>query len=230
MNRTSPQALTLVSFAALSAFAASALAVNPADFVAGVNNPFFPLNPGTIYYYEGSDGNDTMTVTHDTQVIDGVTCIVVRDQFFDLNGALVEDTFDYYAQDTAGNVWYFGEDTEEFDPVTGDVVSTEGTWRSGVDGAEPGIIMLADPKKGDSYQQENAPPAAQDSATVIALNKTVKVAYGKFKNCLQTRESTPLEPGVLEDKYYARGIGVIYTKVVKGGKEKSELVSIVVED
>ena len=138
---------------------------------------------------------------------------------------LIEDTFDWYAQDEEGNVWYFGEDTKELDE-NGNVVSTEGSWEAGVNGAEPGIIMLAEPKKGDKYQQENAPDVAEDMAQVIGFEDSVCVPYGCFEDVLVTKEWTPLEQGMVEHKYYAQGVGFIFGEMVKGGEEQIELVRV----
>jgi hypothetical protein len=196
--------------------------------VSAVTNPFFPLVPGTTFVYEGeSEGvptREVMTVTNQTKLILGVTTTVVHVQSFE-DGVLIEETFDWYAQDVEGNVWYFGEDTQELDEA-GNVVSTEGSWEAGVDGAQPGIIMLADPKKGKRYQQENAPDVAEDMAQVRRLNASVCVPYGCFDNVLVTKEWTPLERGVVENKYYAPGVGFILSVTTKGGDERLELVSV----
>jgi hypothetical protein len=206
--------------------------IDPANFVSEVTNPYFPLVPGTTFVYEGqSEGvltREVMTVTNETKVILGVTTTVVHVQSFEFDGemfVLVEDTFDWYAQDVEDNVWYFGEDTRELDE-NGNVISTEGSWEAGVDGAQPGIIMLADPKKGKPYQQENAPDVAEDRAKVIGFEDNVCVLYGCFDNVLVTKEWTPLERGVVENKYYAKGVGFILSIMVKGGEERLELVSI----
>jgi hypothetical protein len=203
--------------------------INAENFTTNIDNPFFPLQPGTTFIYkgskEGSKQRDEFAVTDRTVVIDGVTCRVVHDKVF-MQGVLQEDTFDYFAQDVDGNVWYFGEDTEELDSK-GRVVSTEGTWRAGVDGAQPGVIMEAHPKVNDHYFQEVAAPIAQDEAIVLNLHEIVAVPFGKFTNCLQTKEFTQLEPGNIEHKFYARGVGFILGVVVKGGKERLALVNIV---
>ena len=170
---------------------------------------------------------DIVLASRRTRVIDGVTTRVVEDRLY-LDGVLEERTADYYAQDACGNVWYFGEDTEELNK-RGKVVSTAGTWRAGVDGAQPGVIMEAHPRVGDHYFQEVAAPIAQDEATVLNLHEIVAVPFGKFTNCLQTREFTQLEPGNVEHKFYARGVGFILGVVVKGGKERLALVNIVRE-
>ena len=203
-------------------------AIDPANFVSQVDNEYFPLTSGTTLIYRGeSEGvptRDEMYVTNDTKLILGVTCVVVRDRAYQ-DGVLVEDTFDWYAQDVDGNVWYFGEDTKELDEK-GNVISTEGSWEAGVNGAEPGIIMLADPKKGNRYQQEFATYVAEDMAQVLSLDESICVRYGCFDNVLLTKEWSPLEKGVVENKYYARGVGFIFSDMVKGGSETSELVRV----
>jgi hypothetical protein len=219
-------AIFLVSVSTVGA--KPSLQIDPGNFVSKVDNLYFPLEPGTTYVYrgetEGVPTRDVMAVTTDTKVILGVTTIVVRDQAYE-DGVLVEDTFDWYAQDKAGNVWYFGEDTKELDE-NGNVISTEGSWEAGVNGAEPGIIMEANPKKGDKYQQEFAADVAEDMAQVIGFEDSFCVRYGCFDNVLVTKEWTPLEHGVVENKYYAPGVGFIYSEMVKGGDEFSELVRV----
>ena len=188
----------------------------PANFVGGVQNPYFPLVPGTIYTYrqetpEGVEIN-TVEVTHDTKTILGVTVTVVHDQVF-LEGALKEDTFDWEANDKDGNVWYFGEDTKELGPP----VSTVGSWEAGQNGAHAGIIMLAHPMIGDTYLQEDAPGVVADQARVKSLNETVTVPYGTFTECVKTQEWTPIEPGDRAFKLYAPGIGPILELPNHGG-------------
>jgi len=216
-------------FGSVSVVAAKpSVQIDPNNFVDVVDNPYFPLEQGTTYIYQGeTDGvptRDVMIVTSDTKVILGVTTIVVRDQAYD-DGVLVEDTFDWYAQDVDGNVWYFGEDTKELDE-NGNVISTEGSWEAGVDGAEPGIIMEANPKKGDKYRQELAPDVAEDMAQVIGFEDSFCVPYGCFEDVLVTKEWTPLEKGVVENKYYAKGVGFLSAVMVKGGDEQTELVRV----
>jgi len=204
------------------------LQLDPGNFVSEVTNPYFPLPPGTTFTYrgesEGTPTRDVMTVTEDTKVILGVTTTVVHHLSYE-DGVLIEDTFDWFAQDVEGNVWYFGEDTKELDG-NGNVISTEGSWEAGVNGAEPGIIMLADPKKGDKYKQEFAPDVAEDMAQVIGFEDSLCVRYGCFENVLVTKEWSPLEKGVVEYKYYAQGVGFIFGTMVKGGDEQTELVRV----
>jgi len=187
-----------------------------ANFIGGVQNPYFPLVPGTIYTYrqETPDGVEinTVEVTHDTKTILGVTVTVVHDQVF-LDGALKEDTFDWEANDKDGNVWYFGEDTKELGPP----VSTAGSWEAGKNGAQAGIIMLAHPMIGDTYYQENAPGVVADQARVKSLDETVTVPYGTFTECVKTQEWTPIEPGDRAFKLYAPGIGPILEVPNHGG-------------
>src|SRR5262249_54560402 len=161
----------------------------------------------------------------DTKMIQGVRTTVVHDVLF-INGVRAEDTFDWYAQDTAGNVCYFGEDTKEYDATGNNVISTEGSWQAGKNGAESGVVMLANPQPGDSYAQEHASGVAEDQAAVLSLTKSIRVPYGSFKNVLLTRETTPLGPSDIGDKYYAPNVGLISEVARKGGKERFELVSI----
>ena len=202
-----------------------------------IDNKFFPLEPGATFVYKGEEegvpSSNKVFVTHDTKEIMGVTTTVVHDQVFKGKKKwLAEDTFDWYAQAKDGTVCYFGEDTKELDR-NGNVISTEGSWEAGqpvpppgTGIAKPGIIMEAHPKVGDTYQQEFAEGVAEDMAKVLSLDKSACVPYGCFNHLLLTKEWTPLEPDVVEHKYYAKNIGFIREVVVKGGKERSELVRI----
>jgi hypothetical protein len=198
-----------------------------ADFVAGIDNPYLPLTPGTVFHYrsETPDGLETndVAVTRDSKQILGVNVTVVHDQVF-LEGELAEDTFDWYAQDSEGNVWYFGEDTKELED--GQVVSTEGSWEAGVGDNEPGIIMLAHPKVGLAYHQEIAPDIAEDMARVLSLKASPEVPYGSFDDCVGTLEWSLIEHGVREHKSYCPGIGLVLEDQPKGGHIRNELVSI----
>ena len=203
--------------------------INPANFSTNIDNPYFPLKPGTTYEYQAhtADGLITnfVTVTHKTKLILGVTCVEVHDTVL-LNGQKTEDTLDWYAQDRDGNVWYFGEDSEDLSD--GRVSSLEGSWTAGVDGAEPGIIMEAHPKVGDAYRQELLLNEAEDFARVLSLDESVKVPFGSFDNCLKTTESSGVEPGAVEFKFYAPGVGVVFDNDISG-EEKDVLVKVVSE-
>src|ERR687897_1301279 len=178
--------------------------INPSDFTTTIDNEYFPMKPGTTFLYEGGTEHSEMTVTHDTKKVMGVECVVVEDIEWE-GDMLIERTYDWFAQDKEGTVWYFGEDTKEYE--NGKVVSTKGSWEAGVDGAKPGIVMQADPKVGQSYYQEHYPGEAMDMARVLDSNSSVTVPYGSFDHVLETKEWTPLQPGFSEKKYYVRGVG-----------------------
>ena len=197
--------------------------IDPADFVAGIDNPFFPLTPGTTLVYRSGDERIDVTVTPYTREVMGVTTVVVHDRVL-ADGALKEDTFDWYAQDRWGNVWYFGEETTEYED--GKPVSTAGSWEGGVDGAQPGIVMLADPRIGDRYRQEFYAGEAEDMARVISLDGVADVTAGTYAGLVVTEDTTPLDPSLVEHKSYARGIGVVYEKDIKGGGDIVELVEV----
>jgi hypothetical protein len=201
----------------------------PAQFTNGrVTNPWFPLKPGNRLVYRGSeDGNrlrDTFFVTYRTKVVDGVTCRAVHDKVFE-NGILVERTTDWYAQTKAGTVWYFGERTAELNR-RGQVTSREGSFLSGRDGAEAGIFMPAHPAVGQSFVQEDYPGHAEDRFEILDLSAHVRVPLVRSRNAMLTKETTPLEPGVVDHKYYVRDIGTVREATVRGGSESLRLVSI----
>jgi hypothetical protein len=172
---------------------------------------------------DGKPSFDVVRVTDKTKVIEGVTCVVVSDKL-KLSGVLEETTQDYYAQDQAGNVWYFGEDTAELDRH-GEVTSREGSWMSGVDGAHAGVFMEATPTVGKDILQEYLKGHAEDHFAVIDLSASVTVPYGSFSDALETKEWTPLEPDVLDHKFYLRGVGEAREVAVKGPKEELVLIS-----
>jgi hypothetical protein len=200
--------------------------VSASGFSARVDNPWFPLLPGTRYVYTGvKDGQrsrDIVTVTHQTRTIEGAPCVAVHDRLY-LRGHLGERTTDWYTQDARGNVWYFGEKTAEFDR-NGHITNTSGTWMAGVDGARPGIYMPGNPRVGQSGRQEYYKGQAEDHFRVIGLFHTV-FAPG-VENALLTQEWSPLEPGVLDHKMYVRGIGTVLEQTERGGNERNELVSV----
>ena len=192
--------------------------INPSNFTTVIDNPYFPLRPGTTFVYEGltADGleHSTFAVTHNTRVIAGVTCVEVRDTV-SVDGQVTEDTFDWFAQDRDGNVWYFGENTHELED--GLITTIDGSFQAGVDGDKPGIVMRAHSTIGDFYRQEFSLANAEDLAEVVGLNESVSVPAGSFTGCLRTRETTPLEVDLLEDKVYAPGIGNVLTIDVHTG-------------
>ena len=199
--------------------------IEPESFTDVVDNPFLPLRPGARWEYEArvEDGLERVVVevTGQTREVMGVTCVVVRDTVT-LDGEVIEDTYDWFAQHDDGAVWYFGEDTTEYED--GQVSSTEGAWEAGVDGAQPGVVMPAEPKVGDSYRQEYYQGEAEDMAEVLSLTEAVTVPAGTYQNVLMTEDVNPLEPDVVEHKYYASGIGLVLTVQVEGGSDREELV------
>jgi hypothetical protein len=217
----------VLSQAATASSAGTTAGIDPANFVAFVDNAYLPLEPGTVFRYEGNVDKApsaiTVTATHERRTIEGVSTMAVSD-VVSIRRKDVERTTDYYAQDTSGTVWYFGEDS--FELVKGKWVRSDGSWLAGVDGAEPGIIMEARPKVGDTYRQEFYAGHAEDMAQVLSTNSSVTVPYGSFRHVLATKEWTPLEPGVTENKYYAPGVGNVKTVMVEGGDEEYELVSV----
>jgi len=201
--------------------------IDPTNFTTTIDNPYFPLVPGTTFTYLTPHGaiKDVFAVTHDTRVIDGVTCVQVHDSVY-TNGVLTEDTLDFFAQDLEGNVWYFGENTAEFE--NGLFATIAGSFLSGVNNDKPGIVMKAHPAPGDFYRQEFSLANAEDYAETVNLTSRVVVPYGRFNNCLKSQETTPLEPDALEDKYYAPGVGNVLTVDLVTG-ERDELISITTE-
>ncbi|HEX6135966.1 MAG TPA: hypothetical protein VFZ24_18480 [Longimicrobiales bacterium] len=213
--------------------------LNPADAAADPN-PWFPLVPGTSWTYEAEteDGVETTVdaVTGDTREVDGVEATVVRDEVY-LEGELIELTFDWYAQDTDGNVWYMGEascewepgdyqEGDEYEEGCGEAGDPAGSWEAGVDGAEAGIIMWANPldHKGKAYRQEYYEGEAEDMAKVLHAGLTVSVPAGTFANCIETMDWTPLEPGSREHKFYCAGYGMVLEVQSQGGRIRNELV------
>jgi hypothetical protein len=201
--------------------------LDPADFTTKIDNPYYPLAPndraGRRWIYQSTEERIVVTVTEETKDIQGVTARVITDVVTNRNGGgFVEVTKDWYSQDKDGNVWYLGEDTKEYE--NGKVASTKGSWEHGVNGAYGGIIMPADPQPGQTYRQEYYKGEAEDRAKVVTLDARVTVPFGTFENALKTADSSPLEPGAVEFKYYAKGVGhVLRTSEDGGGRE--ELIS-----
>jgi hypothetical protein len=223
--------LGLVALASAEASTSGAHAsakIDPSNFVSKVDNPYYPLEPGTTLVYRGvRDGQtqvDRVSVTRRTKKILGVTCVVVHDVARH-NGQLLEQTWDWYAQDVDGNVWYFGEDTSSYD-AQGHVASTEGSWQAGVHGAEAGIIMEAKPQPPDAYRQEYLAGHAEDQAWVLSRGGSLRVPFGVVHRVLLTMEWTPLEPDVIDQKSYAPGLGIVRENAVAGGQELAELVAV----
>ncbi|MGB2875492.1 MAG: hypothetical protein WBB76_08465 [Gaiellaceae bacterium] len=199
--------------------------IDATKFSNHVTNRYFPLTPGRTYHYRGiRDGvptQHTFTVTHDTKVVMGVRCAVIKDVVTQ-NQTLVEKTTDWYAQDNARNVWYFGEDTAEYQ--NGVVTSTQGTWEAGVDKAQPGIIMPAHPRTGQAFRQEYRPGVALDEAKILSVDSTARVSAGTYRHAVVTFDKNPLDPSKKERKWYAPGVGFVRA-VLKGGghSETTEL-------
>ena len=201
---------------------------DPANFGAPVANSYFPLVPGTRSVLRGvKDGLTQTERCHgdrpDQQIL-GVTATVIHDVSLH-HGRPLEETFDWYAADDDGNVWYMGEDTKEFD-ADGHVISTEGSWEAGVDGAVPGIIMLADPQVNDAYRQEFYAGQAEDQAWIVRMGGRFTVPYGTVHDVIRSLEWTRLEPNVVTLKVYAPDLGIVYERTLSGGKEIAALVSV----
>jgi hypothetical protein len=192
-----------------------------------VDNPLFPLDPGTTYIYDGTTGtrkeHEVAKVTTKVQMIDGIPCVQVVDSNW-VRDRLVEKTLDWYAQDFDGNVWYMGEFATQY--RHGIPVGHEGSWKAGKDGAKAGIIMEAHPRVGDRYAQEDYPGVAEDRGKVLAVDASVSTPFGIWINqALLTKDYSEIEPGA-EHKYYVPGIGLVKSVDVKGGSEVMELTGI----
>ena len=183
-----------------------------------VTNPWFPLAPGSVYVYDGQkDGmsaRDVMTVTRKTKMIAGIRALPVSDRLF-LNGVLAERTTDWYAQDKKGTVWYLGEKTAELN-ARGKVTSTEGSFLNGRDGAKGGIFMPAHPAVGQSFQQESFKGQAEDRFRILSMATSITTPVVSSQNAMLTQEKTPLEPGIVDHKYYLQGIGTVKEQQVAG--------------
>jgi hypothetical protein len=202
------------------------VSIDPSEFSTVIDNPYWPMVPGNRWVYseeeDGASQRVVVTVTNDTKTIDGVETRVVHDVVSD-HGVKVEDTHDWYAQDSAGNIWYFGEDTTEYEH--GKPASTKGSFEAGVDGAEPGIALPADPAAGMSYREEYKAGEAEDQAGVLSTDAQVEVPFGHFSGAVLTSNTNPLERKVQEFKLYARGVGPVMELLVSGGSGRTELIS-----
>jgi len=200
--------------------------LDPAEFTTNIDNPYWPMRPGSHWVYREVENGETqrvdVTVTNQTKTLEGIEARVVHDRV-SRNGETLEDTYDWYAQDSAGNLWYLGEDTAEYE--NGKLKTKAGTWTAGVDGAEPGVVVPANPKQGMTYREEYYAGHAEDGAEVLGVNSQVQVPFGRFKNALLTRNFSTIEPTVEEMKLYAKGVGPVMELLISGGSGRTELLS-----
>jgi hypothetical protein len=201
-------------------------AIDASDFSTSITNPYWPMKPGDHWVYRETDAQgevqrNDVVVMKQTKKIMGLDTVVVHDTV-KLGGELTEDTYDWYAQDAQGNLWYFGEDTTEYE--NGKVKTKEGSWEAGKDGALPGIIMPANPQVGMTYREEYYKGHAEDGASIISTDALAKVPYGRFDHGIQTRNFSGIEPDVIEEKIYAKDVGVVLEITVSGGSDRSELM------
>ena len=201
--------------------------INPENFVDDVTNTYFPLIAGTVFTYQSQteEGLETIVVTvlSDKKTVAGVSCTVVRD-IVSIDGQMIEDTHDWYAQDKDGNVWYMGEDVSNYE--NGVLADHEGSFETGVDGAKAGIIMLANPVLEMPYRQEYYFNKAEDWGKVVEKGVTVSTTFGIFNNCIKTADWNALEPDAsMEFKYYAPNVGVVKEEI-EGSSEYVDLISI----
>jgi hypothetical protein len=200
--------------------------LDPAEFTTNIDNPYWPMRPGSHWVYREVENGETqrvdVTVTNQTKTLEGIEARVVHDRV-SRNGETLEDTYDWYAQDSAGNLWYLGEATAEYE--NGKLKTKAGTWTAGVDGAEPGVVVPAHPKQGMTYREEYYAGHAEDGAEVLGVNSQVQVPFGRFKNALLTRNFSTIEPTVEEMKLYAKGVGPVMELLISGGSGRTELLS-----
>jgi hypothetical protein len=202
---------------------------DPADFTTEIDNRWWPMKPGARWTYRELEGDGTMktvvvTVSSETrEIANGVVARVVRDTVT-ADGELVEDTLDWYAQDRDGNVWYLGEDTAEIED--GEITSTAGSFEAGVDGAQAGIAMPAEPRVGLRYRQEYYEGEAEDNGEVLSVSEQAEVPAGHYRDALLTRDTITIEPDVLEYKLYAPGVGPVLALGISGGGGREELVRV----
>ncbi len=201
--------------------------LDPDDFSTRINNVYWPMRPGTTWKYRESTADSTsrvrVTVTHRTKRLNGVRARVVHDVVRG-NGQLIENTYDYYAQDSGGSLWYLGENTKEYE--NGEVVSTEGSWEYGTDGAQAGILIPARLRPGCHYRQEQYAGEAEDRGAILSTRESVTVPAGTYRDVLTTSDSTPLEPRLLEHKFYAKHVGPVLAVAVSPHSERQVLLDI----
>lgn len=202
--------------------------LDPADFTVDVTNKYWPMKKGDRWVYEERDENgtvtrDEVTVLDRTEMINGIEALVVHDVASE-GGVTIEDTLDWYAQDSAGNLWYLGEETTSYE--NGQPSSTEGSWKYGVDGAQAGILLPAEPEPGQRYRQEFLEGEAEDEGEVLSSKEQAQTPAGLYQDCLLTRDTTPLEPELVELKWYAPGIGPVLTLTPSGEQTRAQLVEV----
>ena len=195
--------------------------LDPAEFVPRIDNPYWPMARGSKWVYRENDSRDEVTVSNRTKRILGIAATVVHDVVSG-DGEVTEDTWDWYAQDRDGNVWYLGEDTKEYE--SGKLKTTTGSWEAGVEGAEAGVIVPGKPEIGLTYRQEYEQGEAEDEGRILSLDERVQVPFGTFDHVLMTKDYSRLEPNMLEHKFYAKGVGPVLTIAVSGGSDREELI------
>lgn len=200
--------------------------INPTDFSVTITNPWLTLLPGKKFTYQGQTAEGIerveIEITGATKTVLGVETLVYSDRVW-LDNELVEDTRDYLAQDSVGNVWYFGEDVDNYE--NGELIDHEGSWLAGVDGAQPGIWFKANPQLGDTYRQEYLEGEAEDQAEVVAINETVSSPIGEFTGCVKTYDWTPLDTDAQEHKYYCPVVGGLVKEVDLLTNDQVELIA-----
>lgn len=201
------------------------VSIDPAEFTTKIDNPYFPMEPGNHWVYREVENGEVqrvdVTVTNRTKVVDGVETRVVHD-LVTRRSEPVEDTYDWYAQDSQGNLWYFGENTAEY--KNGKVATRAGSFEAGNGGAEPGVIMPANPEVGMSYREELLAGEAEDRARITGTDEKVTVPFDGYDRVVTTANTTPLEPKILERKWYAPGVGPVREDLVSGGRGRTELI------
>lgn len=195
--------------------------LDPATMSKQITHPYWPMKVGSRWHYREGSERISVKVLKRTRQVNGITARVVHDVARE-DGTVVEDTFDWYAQDSGGSVWYLGENTKEYD---GDAVSTAGSWEYGVDGAQAGVILPADPAPGCRYRQEYDAGNAEDNGAVLSLRETIKLPIGRYTDVLTTGDYSTLEPNVTEHKFYARGIGPVLEAGISPHPARAVLVS-----